>query len=363
MHRIALLLMVFLLPGVALSEPGDAFDQPFASAPGKPLRTIEPRSEEREPDATARIPGETYADAIDMTALPFQTAGSLFDYEDDIHFGYGTSPDVVYMLTPQEEGCVTVDGCGSTYDQMIFVVDELHAVMAWNDDGTACGSGASQISWLSVPAGERYYYVIDGFGGAMGDYELRVAWIECPPPPICPPGAILEGEPDCYDGYVDHYNGGCTSVPFVFMEVPCSEGTIVYFGETGTYYNDSGQLRRDNDCYILRPWQPMTVSIGVYGESSVQLESHGCFENCVCTIGWARSRGPREWLRADFPIYPVWYEPTYGYVFTVAKNYYDPNIYPCEESWPYLFTIDGYTCPPSGNESESWGRVKALFRN
>jgi len=73
----------------------------------------------------------------------------------------------------------------------------------------------------------------------------------CPQPPpctlSCPPSGILEGEEDCYDGFVDTTNGGCNSTPPVFGTISIGD-TIC--GTAGDYVtNDS--LRRDTDWYEL----------------------------------------------------------------------------------------------------------------
>jgi hypothetical protein len=53
----------------------------------------------------------------------------------------------------------------------------------------------------------------------------------------CPVGALLEGEPDCYDGYVDSYNGGCNSNPYVFSVLDPAGGTITLCGTSGVFDN------------------------------------------------------------------------------------------------------------------------------
>jgi len=315
---------------------------------------------ERHGAAGPRIAGDTYAEAIDMVSLPFHASGQLWDFVDDYDFGYGTSPDVVYQFTPDHDGCVKVDGCASDYDQMIFVVDEALTIVARNDDGRACDGTQSQIAWMPVCAGVLYYYVIDGYGGARGPYDLVVDFLDCPPPPVCPPGAILEGEPHCYDGYVDHYNGGCNSIPPIFMEVPCSSETIIYCGEIGNFYDDTGRPRRDTDWYALRPWEEMHVHVSAYAESSAQLYIWPIMPPCSiapCAGVWS---GPREWLHLDWFIYS---SPDQFYAIVFSKNYYDPTWYSCDGYWPYILMIDGYTCEPSPAEGPSWGAVKALFRD
>lgn len=64
---------------------------------------------------------------------------------------------------------------------------------------------------------------------------------------VCPPGGILEGEPPCGDEYVDNYNGGCNSTPYIFQAI--NDGDTIC-GESGTYLF-GGSNYRDTDWYEL----------------------------------------------------------------------------------------------------------------
>ena len=55
----------------------------------------------------------------------------------------------------------------------------------------------------------------------------------------------FEGEPDCGTDYVDEYNGGCNSDPYVFQPI---ESGDIYYGTSGTYLF-SGNQYRDTDWY------------------------------------------------------------------------------------------------------------------
>ena len=57
---------------------------------------------------------------------------------------------------------------------------------------------------------------------------------QCPCAVPCPPQGTAEGEPDCFDGYVDTFNGGCPSSPAVFSPISLGE-TVCAF--TGIYDN------------------------------------------------------------------------------------------------------------------------------
>jgi len=61
----------------------------------------------------------------------------------------------------------------------------------------------------------------------------------CPCITPCPDGGTAEGEPTCYDGYVDEFNSGCSSVYKVFSpiapgETVCGESGIFEFASEPT---------------------------------------------------------------------------------------------------------------------------------
>ena len=68
-----------------------------------------------------------------------------------------------------------------------------------------------------------------------------------------------EGEPICYDGYLDDYNGGCdpAGYPYYAQWIDCGD---VLVGHSGTYLDPDGWPRRDMDLYeLLFPlWSPTT---------------------------------------------------------------------------------------------------------
>lgn len=72
----------------------------------------------------------------------------------------------------------------------------------------------------------------------------------------CPCGALMEDEPDCYNGYIDECNGGCNSSPAVFRELgPGCE--FVLCGKSGVYDHF---LSRDTDWF----------EVELFGESDIE---------------------------------------------------------------------------------------------
>jgi len=113
---------------------------------------------------------------------------------------------------------------------------------------------------LQPPCGTILGACCDDQGGCTQTTEqdcMGTIWLEgvaCDPNPCpqappctlsCPTNGIPEGEPDCFDGYVDNYNGGCNSSPPVFSSYTIGDTVC---GKAGDYVtNDS--LRRDTDWY------------------------------------------------------------------------------------------------------------------
>jgi hypothetical protein len=117
--------------------------------------------------------------------------------------------------------------------------------------GSATGDPCTVVT-LSAPASPAGLYWLwvgpSVFAGFPCGVEY-VATLTCggsqPCDVVCPPGAYVEQEPVCADEYVDIYNGGCNSTPFVFEAVECG-WTIC--GTSGTYLFQ-GNSYRDTDWF------------------------------------------------------------------------------------------------------------------
>lgn len=95
----------------------------------------------------------------------------------------------------------------------------------------------------------------------------------------CPPNALLENEPDCYDFYRDSTNTGCNCEEFVpptvctFTDIECGD---MYCGTSGTYLQinpatGDSALYRDTDWYRLVLTQPMIVTWSAVASFESQL--------------------------------------------------------------------------------------------
>ncbi len=176
--------------------------------------------------------------------------------------GYNTpGQEKIYEFTP------TVSG---DYSLKVTSTNGYYADYFWktslcNDTGWICIddlSGPVALGTLPLTAGITYYLLIDA---ESTDTVIHEFYIGSPPEPIvCPPGAILEGEPECYSGYVDSYNGGCNSTPNVFQTLTQCCGIIC--GKTGVF--DSS---RDTDWYELTTTTSTQIDISLTSESYIIL--------------------------------------------------------------------------------------------
>ncbi|SVA88110.1 uncharacterized protein METZ01_LOCUS140964, partial [marine metagenome] len=133
--------------------------------------------------------GDTIEDPLFIDALPYTAFGSTewFTnmYDEACPYTGSTSPDVVYSYTAASDENVTVSLCGegSEYDTKVYVYDQDMLLAGCNDDGCA-NSWSPFVSLIgdenpaapSIPmiGGTTYYIIVDGYGGAMGNYELNV---------------------------------------------------------------------------------------------------------------------------------------------------------------------------------------------
>jgi hypothetical protein len=128
----------------------------------------------------------------------------------------------------------------------------------------ACPSGFNGVTmgWTGVTLPVIYFpaYLINGTGAGIG-FDLKITVVECP---VCPCAGTEtpEGEPTCFDEYVDATNGGCNSSPNVFGTIACGE-TIC--GTSGTYLF-TGYSYRDTDWFQLITTSPKMFTWTVVGQ-------------------------------------------------------------------------------------------------
>jgi hypothetical protein len=173
---------------------------------------------------------------------------------------------------------------------------------------------AAPVTWSNVRPSE---------GFVQGTFDYTQCALECPP------GALLEGEPVCYDGYDDHYNGGCNSVPPVFQVLQPSCRTITVCGTSGVY---SGYSYRDTDWFQISLTEQANLNICCTAEFPLQLLVVGDYGNCNAYVITSANAG--ECQQACIPIvlpagtYWIWVGPS------------DWGPYPC--GGDYVLTVEGY---------------------
>jgi hypothetical protein len=163
------------------------------------------------PGGVVRQGGDTIAGAVELVALPALVTGTTIGYTDDYDevcpYEGSTSPDVVYTITPAVDVPVTIDLLGSAYDTKVYVYAADLSLIACNDDHHE--DYTSFLTNVPLAGGEPSYIVVDGYGGAAGDYVLACGEFAQDCDLVCPAGGQLEGEPPLVDGYQDVYNSGC----------------------------------------------------------------------------------------------------------------------------------------------------------
>ena len=305
--------------------------------------------------------GETIATAWTIYALPFgdmgNTCDNIDDYDEECPYSGSTSPDVVYAYAPPNDMLVSISLCDSYYDTKVYVYEDLETPgfpHACNDDNFNCvNPPVSYTSWIEsveIFAGHTYYIVVDGYGGGCGDYVLYMEEVE-PCDVICE--GVPEGEPICYDGYDDVYNGGCNSDPNIFQILPVGVTTLC--GTSGVY-DFFGATYRDTDWFQIYPCGGVPISLTVEAEFGV-LFGFINVDDCG-NPAWIGSYAIAD---ACTPTTITEYLPYGRCAIVVLPESWDAS-YVCGTE--YSMTIEGYDehCDPTPVEDASWGSIKALYR-
>src|SRR5437773_2548016 len=110
----------------------------------------------------------------------------------------GTAPEHVFQWTPAVSGTATIQTCGAgtTFDTVLYLRSGTCAsgpemAAGCNDDACTNATGLYRASRLTptVTAGQTYYIVVDGYGGAQGPHRPTV------PPPAGPPTTTTSTRP------------------------------------------------------------------------------------------------------------------------------------------------------------------------
>src|SRR5436309_9493734 len=95
----------------------------------------------------------------------------------------GTSPERAYQWTPAVSGTATIQtsGAGTTFDTVLYLRSGVcsggpEVAAGCNDDTCPNATGLFRASRITptVTAGQTYFIVVDGYGGAQGTFSLTV---------------------------------------------------------------------------------------------------------------------------------------------------------------------------------------------
>jgi hypothetical protein len=347
MRRIALV-WALLLVAALTAQASHSFDN---SAPYKAPSGVTP------PDGQLNL-GDTIALCIGIGALPFSTTGStalmMDDYDEACPYIGSTSPDYVYCWEADFSGYVDIHTCQSSYDTKLYVYENEYTpgeYLACNDDNPDC-PGPPYRSWITempVTAGNTYYIVVDGYGGDYGDFLFNMYEVEGPvvcDPYACPPSAFDEGEPDCYDGYVDTTNVGCNGTAgYIFQHPPFPTAIC---GTSGNYDQNA---YRDMDWFEFTINDPMDLAVCVCADFQVRAWILDGNAGCAGAYTIASDAGPAGTELCVISEIPP------GTYYAVISTDGWLGI-PCGS--PYWATVEEYGV--IAVEETSWGTIKARYR-
>lgn len=332
------LLLAFALVCMTAGVAGAVSPTAHQAAPVKVITSIG--------GSDTREGGEGFGDAMLIPGLPFTDSGATCDNRDDITLPCAASaaPDVVYRYVAGATGSINVIMCGSAYDTALGIYDASLVNLFCNDD--FCGL-QSEIDGIPVVAGQTYYIVVDGFSVNCGDYVISVSE-NTPCALVCPPGAMLEGEPDCYDGYYDAFNGGCNSVGWEDI-LPTSGNHADLCGKSGTY-SYYGLSYRDTDWF---------TATGMGANMTMTLNPS--FPGVLIFIYGTDCANPLYDFTTTTPCVPVSLS-RYVADGSVVWPWVGGNQFsgiPCGSD--YILSLDGIKPSGTAVENATWGAIKTRY--
>jgi hypothetical protein len=189
----------------------------------------------------------------------------------------GSNRFLNYYSVPELEPCCDVSvGWVSVQDidndecSFLWMNSEVGDGWSWVDGGTAdydlslCLTGGPSDfgACCDYQTGICEITLVDGCTGTYQEWlGAGTNCSQCSCEFWTPPSYEPEGEPDCYDEWVDTFNGGCNSTPPVFSSLPVCGASIV--GTAGTYDltdpNGIPQNHRDTDWFQVVTTNPQTT--------------------------------------------------------------------------------------------------------
>ncbi|MBM3317691.1 MAG: hypothetical protein FJY75_07545 [Candidatus Eisenbacteria bacterium] len=236
------------------------------------------------------LPGDDMSHPHWIDLLPWIVTGNSCDYEPDYDamcpFG-SWGPDVVYAVAPERSVTVTVSLCDSHYDTKLMVYENGPGTLLGCSDDACAGPNfdypyLSRLEGLSLVAGNTYYIVVKGYCAECGVYVMSVA-PEAPCAIDFPGGGLPEGEPECHDGYVDEFNGGCDAGTPAFVPLVLGSQPLIVCGTSGTY-TTGFEVRRDTDWYAFTLSAPGTLTARLAAEFDAKLHIFDAAGGCDSPI-------------------------------------------------------------------------------
>ncbi len=178
------------------------------------------------------------------------------------------SGEATYIWTAPTAGTFVFDTFGSDYDTTLYLLGDVcaGADLGCNDDSSGL---QSQLS-VTLAAGQTVTIVVDGFGGAEGNYLLNIA----EQVPVCGNGVVDAGE-ECDDG--NNLNGdGCSAVCVTEF---CGDGTM-----QGTEQCDDGNNVDGDGCSaacVLESCGDGVVQAPEQCDDGNNVDGDGCSAACV----------------------------------------------------------------------------------
>lgn len=307
--------------------------------------------------------GMDLAEARSIGELPYietgTTCGESNDYDLDCNATGAGSPDVLFTYTPDSDGYLRVDLCGSDFDTQLIVFFAEPGDGQCNDDAyfdESCGFYTSLLPGVAVQAGQPVYIVVDGFGGACGNFRLTVIESEIQPTCSIVCAGTDEGEPAPTDGYVDAFNGGCNSpeedYPLQDLEGDLL-GEMLLCGRSGWY----DAAARDTDWFIgifgtegrirltldAEQWTQAKVLAPLDCGDAATLAEIMAGPCLPASLEITGSPGQLAW----FWIAPVAFVPPAGFE--------DP-------AYDYTASFEGLQAKGVSSDAISWDGIKSLYR-
>ena len=170
-----------------------------------------------------------------------------------------TGREYTYVFRPAHTEEVTVCLSNMTQDLDIFVIGDVGGC-----DGSNCIDFGNSCATFDGVAGEQYYFVVDGYQGAMSNYTMDV---ECPSTnEICDNGIDDDG-----DGLADCQDDFCAS-QIECMEV-CDERWSLFCGMIDSFDTNGPGATNQVDSYSCTSWEETGPEFGYYFQAPVDVEN------------------------------------------------------------------------------------------